>query len=114
MSKLSEIWKNRKEILEGVKNTVVKDEFVEQVAEHRMKICKSCEYYDGKCAVGGTAPCCGACGCSLGFKTRAMSTFCGLTKLGKDPKWLPVMTQEQEDKMLAEEMALLQKKQDEE
>lgn len=112
MGTLGQIWKARKQIIEGVKNTIIKDEFVEMVAENRMAICKGCKYFDGKCSVAGTGPCCGACGCSLKFKTRAMSGFCGLTTLGKDPKWMAIMTQAEEDKMLAEEHALLEKKKD--
>ena len=53
---LGKIWHQRKQILEGVKNKIFKDEFVEDVAEFREEICKKCEYYDGKCAVKGTGP----------------------------------------------------------
>jgi hypothetical protein len=47
--------------------------------------------------VAGTAPCCneklGGCGCSLGFKTRSLSSEC--------PKghWKAELTQEEEDKL---------------
>jgi len=109
MGTLGQIWKARKQILEGVKNTLVKDKFVELVAANRMEMCKSCEHFDGKCSVAGTGPCCGACGCSLKFKTRSMSTFCGMTNIGKEPKWMAVMSQEEEQKMLDEELALLEK-----
>ena len=113
MGTLGQIWKARKQIIEGVKNTIVKDEFVELVAANRMKICKTCKHFDGKCGVAGTGPCCGACGCSLKFKVRSMSTFCGKTTLGETPEWMAVMSPEEENKMLTEEAELLQKKQDE-
>jgi len=113
MGTLGQIWKARKQILEGVKNTVVKDEFVELVAANRMEICKACPKFDGKCTVAGTGPCCGACGCSLKFKVRSMSTFCGMTNIGEDPKWMAIMSQEEEQKMLEEELVLLEKTKDE-
>lgn len=99
MITLGKIWKARKQILEGVKNSAVKTEFVETVAAYREKICKDCEYYDGKCSIVGTGPCCGACGCSLNFKLRALSSPCGLTNLGEEPKWFPVLSQKQEDEL---------------
>ena len=40
--KLTTIWKNRKQILEGIKNTIIRDKFVEEVAEQRMIICDAC------------------------------------------------------------------------
>ncbi len=97
MGTLGKIWKARKEILEGVVNSVKKDEFVETVAEYRMKICNTCEYKGDDCAVPGTGPCCGACGCSLAFKTRSLSSVCGAMEKGEDPKWLPVLSQKDED-----------------
>tara|TARA_R100000734_G_scaffold12121_1_gene8972 strand:- start:1409 stop:1699 length:291 start_codon:yes stop_codon:yes gene_type:complete len=93
MFNLKEIWKNRKKILEGIKNAVLRDEFVEAIAKERWAICKLCESNGDKCAVPGTQPCCGECGCSLGFKLRSLSSDCPLDK------WKAVMTQEQEDKL---------------
>lgn len=99
---LKKIWRNRRQIFDGVANTIFKKKFVEQVAEYRMKICKECKWYDGECEVPGTGPCCGACGCSLKFKVRSLSTFCGLTNIGRTPLWMPVMKQEDEDKYMAD------------
>jgi len=93
MASLKEIWKNRKKILEGIKNSIVRDEFVEDVATKRWAICKSCESNGDKCAVPGTGPCCGECGCALGFKIRSLSSDCPLDK------WKAVMSQEEEDKL---------------
>ena len=36
---LKKIWKNRKEIYEGIKNSVIRDDYVEDVAAKRMAIC---------------------------------------------------------------------------
>lgn len=92
------IWKNKGQIIEGIKNSVFKREDVEQVAEERMKICFFCDLYtetDAGCMVSGTSPCCnqelGGCGCSLKFKTRSLSSEC--------PKghWKAEMTQAEED-----------------
>jgi len=94
--KLATIWKNRKQILEGMTNTLIRDEFVEEVAEHRMVICDTCPKKDTigtDCLVSGTQPCCSLCGCSLKFKVRALSTEC------PDGKWKALMTEEEEDNL---------------
>lgn len=94
--RLSDIWKNRKQIMEGIKNSVIRDEFVEEIASYRMDICTSCVHKDieGKeCLVSGTQPCCGLCGCSLEFKTRALSADC------PDDRWFAVVSEEDEDEL---------------
>lgn len=102
MGNLSKIWKARKQILEGVANTVIKNEFVEEVSKYRMEICNKCEYKGNDCTVPGTGPCCGACGCSLEFKTRSLSSACGAMEKGEDPKWLPVLSQKDEDELMVD------------
>ena len=99
---LKKLWKARRQILEGVTNTVFKKEFIEKVAAYRKKICDKCKHNDGECEVPGSGPCCGACGCSLTFKLRALSSACGLTTLNKDPLWLPILSEEDEDRIIAE------------
>lgn len=96
------IWLYRKQILEGIANTVVKKQFVETVAAYRMSICKKCTEYGGKCLVPGTGPCCGACGCSLEFKVRSMSTACGLSTIKKQPLWFPVLSKKDDEEHLSE------------
>jgi anaerobic ribonucleoside-triphosphate reductase len=93
MSKINTIWKNRKAILEGITNTILKNEFVEEIAKERIEICNSCEFKGDKCLVSGTGPCCNDCGCSLSLKTRALSDSCP-----KD-KWKALLTEEEEDKL---------------
>lgn len=93
MGRLTEIWKNKTQILEGIKNTIIKNEFVEEVSKERFIICDACPSKGNKCAVPGTSPCCNECGCSLAFKTRALSTECPLGK------WNALMTEEEEDKL---------------
>ena len=93
---LKKIWKNRKQIYEGIKNSVMRDDFVEDVAKKRMAICTECVEIDlkgSKCEVVGTQPCCGNCGCSLSFKTRALSANCPIGE------WPALMTEKQEDKL---------------
>ena len=97
---LGKIWQARKQILEGVSNTVFKKKFVEEVAEYRMEICNACDQKGDECLVPGTGPCCAACGCSLEFKVRSLSSPCGLIQKGKDPKWYPVLSQKEEDKLV--------------
>jgi hypothetical protein len=91
-----EIWKNRNQIMEGIKNSVIRNEFVEFVFNQRFDICKVCDDLDtvGKsCAVAGTHPCCKECGCSLGYKLRALSSSCPKNK------WESVVTVEDEEKL---------------
>ena len=92
------IWKTKNQILEGITNSIFKKEDVELIAQERMQICNKCALFDVQgdgCMVPGTQPCCneklGGCGCSLGFKTRSLSSEC--------PKgyWKAEMTQEEED-----------------
>lgn len=94
---LLDIFKNRKQILEGLKNKIFKQEHVEAVAKERWEQhCVRCESLDRggkKCTVSGTQPCCGECGCSLGLKIRSLSSSCPLNK------WHALMTDEEEDEL---------------
>ena len=96
--------------MEGAFNLVKKNEFVETVAEYRMNLCKGCEYYNGDCAVPGTGPCCGACGCSLKVKTRSLATVCGKIEKKEDPLWFPVLSSKDEEKLEAQEYEHLNQK----
>jgi hypothetical protein len=94
--KLKDLWKNRKQIMEGIKNSIIRDEFVEEVSSERMNICTSCIYKDvegSECLVAGTQPCCSLCGCSLEFKTRALSSEC------PDNRWAALLSEEEEDQL---------------
>jgi hypothetical protein len=100
------IWKNKGQIIEGITNSVFKREDVEEIAQQRMQICMNCALYDVQgdgCMVPGTQPCCnekmGGCGCSLGFKTRSLSSAC--------PKgyWDAELNEHEEDQ-LNEKLAL--------
>ena len=100
------IWKNKNQILEGISNSIFKKEDVEEIAAHRMFICKSCDLYDVSgegCMVPGTNPCCnelkGGCGCSLEFKTRSLSSECPLKK------WEAELSEYEED-LLNEKLGL--------
>lgn len=95
---LIQIWKAKGQILEGIKNSVFKKEDVEQIADQRMEICKSCSLFDevgAGCILPGSHPCCdekkGGCGCSLAFKTRSLSSEC------PKGRWKAVLTQQEED-----------------
>jgi hypothetical protein len=87
------IWENRKQIVEGITNSVIRDETVEEISRLRYDICDSCPSKGKKCAVKGTAPCCNECGCSLGFKTRSLASECPLGK------WQAISTEEEEQQM---------------
>ena len=93
---LKKIWKNRKAIYEGIKNSVIRDDFVEEVSAKRMTVCNECSEIDlkgSKCEMPGTQPCCGNCGCSLAFKTRALSAECPIGE------WPALMSEKEEDKL---------------
>lgn len=93
MSLLKQIWKDKNKILEGITNTLRRDEFVEDVARHRMEVCDACTSKGTECVMPGTAPCCNECGCSLTFKTRSLSSEC------PSGKWKALMSEEEEDKL---------------
>lgn len=102
--KIQTIWNNKEQILEGMKNTMFKNQMVEEIAQHRMQICQQCSLYTMQnegCVVAGTTPCCdermGGCGCSLAIKTRSLSSSCPLSP----PKWEAVLSQEEEDQLNA-------------
>jgi hypothetical protein len=89
-----EIWKEKGKILEGIKNSVFKNEHVEEIAAQRDTICQSCENIDKqgtKCVMPGTQPCCGICGCSLQFLQRSLSSEC------EAGKWKAVLTEDEAD-----------------
>jgi hypothetical protein len=93
---LKEIWKNRKQIIEGITNSMIRSEFVEHISKLRMDICNSCDDKDttgDKCVVAGSKPCCSLCGCSLAFKTRALSSDCPADK------WKAIISEEEEDEL---------------
>lgn len=83
--------------MEGLKNSVIRDKYVEEIAEARFAICNTCVRKDveGKsCIVPGTQPCCNLCGCSLSLKLRSLSSEC------PDKRWSAFITEEDEDKLL--------------
>ena len=91
---LIKLWKEKGKILEGVKNSIFKQEHIEEVAASRMAICEECELIDRigtKCYMAGTQPCCGDCGCKLSFKTRSLSSSC------PKGKWNALTSEDEED-----------------
>lgn len=94
MSRVSEIFKNRSLIWEGLRNKIFKDEHVEEVYNERLEICNGCSDKDNegsKCAIPGTNPCCGLCGCSLSLKLRSLASECPAKK------WLALVNDQEED-----------------
>jgi len=95
MATLIEIWKNKGMILEGIKNAIFTKEDVEIIAAKRMAICNACPSIGTNCIAPGTQPCCGECGCSLAFKTRALAASCA----HENPKWHAILTTDEEDQL---------------
>jgi hypothetical protein len=78
---MAEIWKHRKEILEGAVNLALKNQAVELIAEDRMVICHSCPKKQMHCKnFPAVKNCCGECGCVLTVKTRSLKSSCPLGK----------------------------------
>lgn len=75
--------KKLKEIFSGWWNYFFRNEEIEKLSESRMKICNDCEIIDRtgiKCALPGSQPCCGDCGCPLSKLTRSKESTCPLNK----------------------------------
>ena len=99
---LKQIWTHRKQIFEGIHNSLFKKDLVEKIAAERMLICKGCPLIDltgEKCVVPGTQPCCGACGCKLSLKTRSLSSEC---EHPDGPLWPAIMEGDEQDKLYKE------------
>lgn len=84
-------------------NSIFKKEDVEEIAQHRLEICKVCDLYDTSgegCILPGSQPCCNmnkeGCGCSLSLKTRSLSSECPHPS---GPKWEAILSEEEEDKL---------------
>ncbi len=76
---MDNIWQNKEKILQGIKNSLVKNSYVEAISEDRYKICKACPHIKSNCSAL-IKECCGKCGCSLKFKTRSLDSSCPINK----------------------------------
>lgn len=107
MGQLTNIFKNRRAIWEGIRNKTFKQEHIEDVYRDRREICEGCPDIDkegSKCVVPITHPCCGLCGCSLGLKLRVLSEKCPADK------WLAIVTKQESD--MIDEIVSLNKSED--
>lgn len=99
------LWQQKGKIAEGIKNSIFKQDHIEQIAEERLAICRSnkCGFYDPKGesenAYFPGQESCGQCGCKLSWLTRSLSSNCSLINEGKEPLWKAVLSKEEEDKL---------------
>ena len=96
---LIKIWKNKNQIYEGIKNSIFKQEHIEEISQECMELCRRCPHIDNtgsKCELPGTAPCCGLCGCKLSLKTRSLSSYCADES---NQRWPAILTEDEEDKL---------------
>lgn len=97
------LWKQRNQILEGIRNSIFKKEDVEEIASERLSICRTntCQHHDptgtSEAAFVKGSESCGHCGCKLSFATRSLSYACPLGF------WEAVLT-ETEDAHLQEKL----------
>jgi hypothetical protein len=101
--RLKKIWQHRGLILEGILNSVIVSQEIEDVASSRESICKTCPHYDPKgesekVFVKGS-PACSICGCNITFLTHSMHSQCSLHEIGQEPLWLPELTKEEEESL---------------
>jgi hypothetical protein len=100
--KLGDVFRNRKQILEGLTNSIFKKDHIEKIAAERLEICIDCSRFDpegARCMIPGTQPCCSECGCKLSLKTRSLSSECPHPD---GPRWEAILVQEEEDKLYKE------------
>lgn len=114
---LPEIWKNKGQILEGIKNLTFKKEHIEEIKSYRESICKECIWYNKKYKsvkevpeiisqlktnswieelIDIESPKCIHCGCNIGensIKLRCLSCSCPIGK------WANVTSEEEESKI---------------
>jgi hypothetical protein len=96
MGKLFDIISKRKEIFDGIMNTMFTSKHVEEIAAKRMEVCMACPHIDtkgDKCFLPGSQPCCGHCGCKLGFMTRSLSSACSDPD---NPRWEAILSPDEE------------------
>jgi hypothetical protein len=66
-----------KEIFNGWKNLLIKDDYVELIAKKRIEICNSCDENSRKKEIKHRPDFhCTACGCTLAAKTRSLESAC--------------------------------------
>lgn len=69
-----------KEIFQGWKNLLIKDDYVELIAQKRLEICNGCSKNSLKKKVTHRPDFhCTACGCTLAAKTRSIESSCPLS-----------------------------------
>ena len=69
-----------KEIFNGWKNLLIKDDYVELVAQKRLEICNGCSKNSIKKKVTHRPDFhCTACGCTLAAKTRSLESSCPIS-----------------------------------
>lgn len=107
---LPEIWKNKAQIAEGIKNRIFKKQHIEELATHRQEICKDCIWYSEKyrndeeipevitkirgedvrsTVTGRPDAHCINCGCNVATKTRCLSCNCPILR------WQAVVSDDQ-------------------
>lgn len=94
---LSDIWKNKHLILEGVINKIQAKEEVTKLAEERKRLCNLCpkmsenakKYSNYKPEIFFKH--CTLCGCSIELKTHSLQSSCP----DNPPKWTAVVSAEE-------------------
>lgn len=75
------MWENKHHILSAIKNLVFPKEYIEIIAQERLKICKACPLHSSNAKSKGYQTRrrdehCTHCGCPLSTRTRALQKGC--------------------------------------
>jgi hypothetical protein len=68
--------KKIKNIINGWKNTLITNDYVEEISQYRLTICNECPKKQDTFGIDV----CGECGCPLMSKTRSLESKCPLNK----------------------------------
>lgn len=92
--------KNRKLVIEGIKNNIFKQEHIEQIFQERKAICHSCTFHSLKVRKEKELVIpynhCTLCGCKDEIKLRSLGSRCTDEE---NPKWLEVVDIETAEKI---------------
>lgn len=94
MNLIRKAWKNKKQIVEGLTNTIFHKPALDTIISQRLQQCRNCNFYSENAKKTGYKTRrpdihCINCGCNIELKTSCMSCSCPLSP----PKWESIPSQ---------------------